>query len=243
MNEISFRAAMDAVKTYGMAGPGAAADTSVAPYAHDPLFIMLRFMGNPKIQTFNNVADALTSTIESFRLDFTYYKARGMDKLFKTPITEFVDKVIIMSNRYPPLDSKLSDYINIGPRGTLPLEMSIKELIAIPDNNKASMIAKIQQNLVVTRSIMEAPESDSNTWDFAPAHALGVHFAAMNFWSQDVNLANYRKPDVFGVNSFKIKPVAMRYIIDYIKPPLLPNPLLNARDGKPSQPTGIVMPV
>jgi hypothetical protein len=47
---------------------------------------------------------------------------------------------------------------------------------------------------------------------------------------------------MFGVNSFKIKPAEMRYIIEYAKPPLLPNPELNARDGKPRPPTNITFP-
>uniref|UniRef100_A0A6C0DS09 Uncharacterized protein n=1 Tax=viral metagenome TaxID=1070528 RepID=A0A6C0DS09_9ZZZZ len=242
MNEISFRAAMDAVKSYGMAGPQAAADTSMAPYAHDPLFIMLRFMGSPKPETFDKVADALNKTIEQFRLDFTYYKGRGMDRFFKTPITEFMDKVIVMTNLYPPDGSPLSDYINIGPR-SFALEMSPKEILGTPATNRPTVVAKIQQNLVVTRSSMEEPQGDTNTWDFAPAQALGVHFTAMNFWSQDANLAAYRKPEMFGVNSFKIKPATMRYIIEYIRPPALPDPSLNARDGRPNAPPGIIMPI
>jgi len=242
MNEISFRAAMDAVKSYGMAGPQAAADTNTAPYAHDPLFIMLRFMGNPKPETFDKVADALNKTIEPFRLDFTYYKGRGMDRFFKTPITEFIDKVIIMSNVYPPDGSALSDYINIGPR-SFALEMSIKEILSTPEANKATLQAKIQQNLVITRSSMEEPQGDTNTWDFTAAQALGVHFTAMNFWSQDGNLAAYRKSDMFGVNSFNLKPTGLRYVIEYVKPPALPDPSLNARDGKPNAPPGIILPV
>ena len=242
MNQLSFRAAMDAVEQYGIAGPGAAADTGTTPYARDPLFIMLRFMGNPKPETFDQVADALTNTIEPYRLDFTYYKSRGMDKLYKTPITEFSNKVIIMSNIYPPDGSALSDYINIGPRSTVPLEMTNKDVLSIPQENKAAITTRIQQHLTVVRSSMEEPEGDTNSWDFAPLQALGVHFAAMNFWSQDANLAAYRKPDMFGVNSFKIKPADMRYIIEYVKPPLLPNPALNARDGKPKAPPGIIMP-
>jgi hypothetical protein len=62
----------------------------------------------------------------------------------------------------------------------------------------------------------------------------------MNFWSLDDNLKSYR--DMFGVNSFVIKPAEMRYIIEYAKPPLLPNPELNARDGKPRAPPGIILP-
>lgn len=244
MNQLSFRAAMDAVQAYGMAGPMAAADTNQAPYANDPLFIMLRFMGTQKPQTFDQVADALTNTIESFRLDFSYYSARGMDKLFKTPITQFVNKVIIMTNAYPPTGSALSDYINIGPRSSFPLEMSNAEVLGTPEANKASVKAKIMQNLVVSRSSMDEPIGDTNyTSDFLSAQGLGIHFAAINFWSQDRLLETYRKPTMFGVNSFKIKQPDMRYIIEYVAPPGIPDPALNARDGKPVAPPGIILPV
>lgn len=244
MNQMGFRAAMDAVQAYGIAGPMASADTNQAPYANDPLFIMLRFMGTQKPTTFDQVADALTNTIEPFRLDFSYYSARGMDKLFKTPITQFANKVIIMTNTYPPTGSALSDYINIGPRSSFPLEMSYAEVLGTPEANKAAVRAKIQQNLVVMRSSMDEPIGDTNiTSNFLSAHALGIHFATINFWSQDTFLAEYRKPTMFGVNSFKIKAPEMRYIIEYVAPPGVPDPALNARDGKPSAPPGIILPV
>lgn len=242
MNEITFRAAMDAVQQNAIAGPRASAGVYEAPYKDDPLFIMLRFMGAPKLETFDQTADALRETIEPFRLDFTYYKVRGMDKLWKTPITEFRSKVIIISNVYPPESSTLNDYINIGPRGAVPLEMSIREVGAIPEQNKGALRAKILQNFTITRSVMEEPDSDKNDWDFKKAHDLGIHFAGMNFWNSDDALKEYLNPGNFGVFSFKIKPADMRHIIEYAKPPALPNPELNARDGKPIAPPGIVLP-
>jgi hypothetical protein len=101
-------------------------------------------------------------------------------------------------------------------------------------------MSKIMQNLTLTRDPMDEPSGDGNGINWQAAHGLGIHFAAMNFWSLDGNLDSYRK--VFGVSSFVIKPAAMRYIIEYAQPPLLPNPELNARDGKPRAPTGIILP-
>ena len=242
MNEITFRTAMDAVAQYGMAGPAATADINEAPYRDDPLFIMLRFMGKPRAQTFNEVAHALHSTIEPFRLDFTFNNARGMDRLFKTPITQFYRKVIIISNIYPPVGNVLNDYINIGPRSSTPLEMLPRTVLSIPEGNRAQFIAQIQQNFTVVRNNMEEPDGNANTWDFKAAHAIGVHFAAMNYWDQNDKLAAYRSPDMFGVSSWKMKPEHMRYIIVYAKPPDMPNPALNARDGKPAAPPSIQLP-
>jgi hypothetical protein len=240
MNQMSFSTAMDAISKYAMSGPNAAADMSEAPYRDDPLFIMLRFCGKPRNETFATMAKVLQDTIEPYRLDFTYYKGRGIERLFKTPITEYARKIIIISNIYPPESSPLDDYINIGPRGSIPLEMSNKEVLSIPDNSKKDTMSKVLQNLTITRESMDEPSGDGNGINWQASQGLGIHFTAMNFWSLDANLAAYRK--VFGVSSFIIKPAAMRYIIEYAQPPLLPNPELNARDGKPRAPTGIILP-
>jgi len=239
MNQVSFRSIMQAVQQYAIAGPGATADVSEAPYREDPLFIMLRFNGKPKDKTYTEVATVLGDTIESMRLDFTWNAQRGAERLFKTPITEFFGKIIIMSNVYPPETNKLNDYINLGPRSSTPLEMTPKDVANIPDEQKAATVARIQQNLTLCRPNGEEPDINSNGWDYAKAHALGIHFAAMNFWSQDANLTAYRAPAVFGVNSFLIKPVDLRYVIVYITPPADPNPALNAGNGTPTAPAPI----
>ena len=65
----------------------------------------------------------------------------------------------------------------------------------------------------------------------------------MNFWSQDDTLKAYRTPAVFGVNSFLIKPLGMRYVIEYVAPPGQPNPALNAGNGTPAAPAGLNIPL
>lgn len=242
MNQLPLSMVIDSIVQYGMAGPNAVADISEAAYSHDPLFIMLRFAGKIKPETFSQTATILGKTIEHFRLDFTYNGSRGMENLFKTPITQFMDKIIILSNVYPPLGNPLNDYINVGPRGTTPLNMSPKEILGIPDNNRGTIVGRIQQNLTVTAVDMDEPDCNGNNWNWRKAHELGVHFAALNFWSNDANLTEYRKPNVFGVNSFLLKPANLRYTIEYVAPPLLPSPELDARDGKPKAPPGIIMP-
>lgn len=242
MTEMSFENAMNNVVKYGMAGPYADSDTNSAPYRDDPLFIMLRFQGKYRDQTFTHVANILRNTIESNRLDFTYNKGRGMEGMFKVPVTQFFNKVIILSNVYPPEGNLLSDYINIGPRSAVPLQMTSKEIKAIPEVNKQQYVQRIQQNFTISNTPLEEPDCDKNLNDWSAAQAIGVHFSAQNFWSEDESLNKYLSPDVFGRSSFLIKPEPLRYIIQYIKPPLLPNPELNARDGKPRAPPGIMMP-
>ena len=243
LNELSFAAVMTAVQQYAMSGPKAVVDVNEAPYREDPLFLMLRFQGAPKAETFKQVAAVLRDTIETSRLDFTYNAGRGADRLFKTPITEYFGKTIVFSNVYPPIDSPLNDYINVGPRSATPLEIAPRDLNGIPDQMKAQTMALIQQNLTVSRIPMEEPDCNSNTWDWTKAHALGIHFAAMNFWSQDDTLKAYRAPGVFGINSFLIKPAGMRFVIEYAAPPGQPDPKLNSGNGTPAAPPGLNIPV
>jgi hypothetical protein len=242
MNQLSFQTVMDTIVEYGLSGHKTNSVSIEAPYLNDPLFIMLRFNGKPKQETFTEVANILGKTIESHRLDFIYYNGRGMETLFKTPITQYMGKVIIMSNMYPPRGNPLGDYINIGPRGSTPLEMMPGAVMSIPDQNMQQYKLRIQQNLTVVRQPMEEPNCNMNGWNWTKAHFLGVHFAALNFWSDDDNLKAYRAPAVFGVNSFLLKPADLRYVIEYVAPPAEPSKELDARDGKPRAPTGLIMP-
>lgn len=242
MNKLPLDAIMNSIVENGLSGHRTSAVSMEAAYTNDPLFIMLRFSNNTKPETFKAVAKILSDTIESHRLDFTFYNARGMENLFKIPITQFMGKVIILSNVYPPVGNPFADYINIGPRGTTPVEMSPGDVVGVPDANAGRIKARIQQNLTVARTPLEEPNCNTNSWDWTKAHALGIHFAALNFWSMDENLANYRKPDVFGVNSFLIKPANMRYVIEYVAPPAEPSKELDARDGKPKPPQGLIAP-
>ena len=93
--------------------------------------------------------------------------------------------------------------------------------------------------MTVCREPLEEPAGNTNGFEWSTAHALGIHFVPMNFWSEDEKLASYRAPAVFGVNSFLIKPVSLRHVIVYIAPPADPNPRLNAGDGTPAAPAGI----
>jgi hypothetical protein len=242
MTEMPFQIVMDNVLKYGMSGPQADANTNIAPYRDDPLFIMLHFRGKLRPETFTETANILNKTIESKRLDFTYNKCRNMENLFKVPISEFYGKIVIMSNVYPPDNNLLFDYINVGPRSAVQLEMTTKDIKAIPTNSVRQYIQQIQQNLTICRVALDEPDCDINSNDLQASQALGIHFSAMNFWSMDDNLKEYFSSDNFGTSSFKIKPVPLRHVIEYVAPPLLPNPALDARDGKPKAPPNIMLP-
>jgi len=240
LNRLSFKTVMQNIVKYGLSSN--ITDLIESPYMNDPMFLMLRFKGKHMPENYKATAKVLQDTIEKMRLDFVYNRGRQADQIFKMPITMLFNKVVIMTDTYPSTDSELMDYINIGPRGSLPLDLPIGEIIATPEANKPKLINLIQQNLTITRKDMVEPDCNVNNWKWQSAHEVGVHFASMNFWSLDDNLKAYTQPDVFGVNSFLLKPKNLRYVIEYVKPPLLPNPALDARDGKPNVPQSLTIP-
>ena len=147
-----------------------------------------------------------------------------------------------MSNIFPPSGNILCDYINIGPRTALPMNLPSKDIKSIPDTNYPDYMRKITQNLTISRSLLVEPDCDTNINDWKLAESFGVHITPMNFWSEDDSLKEYLSQDNFGLYSFKLKPEELLYTVTYIKPPLMPHPSMDARDGRPIAPPGIVIP-
>jgi hypothetical protein len=242
MTEMPFRTAMEIVMKYALSGPQADANTNNAPYCHDPLIIMLRIDSKLKYDTYTEIANILRDTIEPYRLDFTYNKWRNSQAILRSPITTFLNKIIIISNVFPPNGNILSDYINIGPRTALPMDLSSKELKTIPDNNYSDYVRKIGQNITISRNALVEPDCDKNINDWKMAQSFGIQITPMNFWIEDDSLKEYMSNDNFGIYSFKLKPEALIVKHVYIEPPLIPHPSMNARDGKPIAPQAIIIP-
>ena len=87
--------------------------------------------------------------------------------------------------------------------------------------------------------------AESNKWDVAANQAVGAHFCAMNFWNANDKLKEYMDPSMFGKQSFTIKPVSLRHIVE-----MLPNPKYpqdpkwgtGPTAGTPTQPPAIRLP-
>jgi hypothetical protein len=187
---MTFKQVMETIQKFGYNNPMAEPNTKNAPYRDDPLFIMLRLNGRMRTETCDQIADILKDTIESYRLDFTYNKSRNMEGFYKIPITSFFNKVIIMSNVMPPATSRLCDYINLGPRSSIPMEITSKEVAAIPDGNLPQYKQKIQQSLTISRTPMEEPDCNRNIHDWQLAqgwlYTEGLRFAQPGLGSIDL---------------------------------------------------------
>jgi hypothetical protein len=180
----------------------------------DPFFIYLRFRGNPRSGTFEGTASALRSFVEKYRLDPSFNACRGMDRIFRTPITELFGKVIILSNTRAA-GSRLEDYINVGPTSGIKIEIPPSEIRGMTEAMKTEAKMRIQQNLTVVMHDIEDPAAEHNEWKWQDARALGAHMVAMNLW---------KKPstDMFEINSFMLKPGPLRHVIDTLPPPMHP---------------------
>ena len=218
-------------------------ETGARPGTEDPLILFLRFRGTPRLETFNLTARAISSNLEAYRLSNIYNNCRNQDNIFQTPITDLLKKVIIASNVRAE-KSPLRDYINIGPKGGVKLEYSPGEAKNLPSGGK-DQISIIKQNLTWVSCMSESTEDELTNWDFAPSQSIGIMFCPINFWKGGKALDAYMKPDMFGKQSFKIKPVELRHVLDILPLPLdPPNPgWVKSNDaGTPKYPKTLQMP-
>lgn len=210
------------------------------PGKGDPVFFYLRFRGVPRPTTFNQTADALRTIIEKYRLDASYYNRRAADSIFSQPITQFFRKIIVCSNVIAD-GTALADYINVGPRDGYKQEWQPSEPLGLSEENKKVEIPKVKQMLSWVAPLSETADAEAN-YNFQHAMDIGVHFCAMNFWNPNSALKEYMKPENFGVYSYKLKPLALRHVIERLPDARYPDPSLNVGSGSVSTPAAIARP-
>jgi hypothetical protein len=191
------------------------------PGHEDPVFLYLRFRGKPRESTYTATAAALRAVIEPYRLESAYNNCRSQDKLFSIPMSSLYSKVVVFSNVRGDQNA-LGDYINAGPRDGVKLEWGIQEARGISEEARLSTIRGIQQNLTWVAPLSESDEAESNGWNYAASHDIGIQFTAMNFWNNNQRLKEYMDPKLFGTQSFGLKPIAIRYIIEVLPKPGVP---------------------
>jgi hypothetical protein len=210
----------------------------------DPVFIYLRFRGKQRSSTYDGTLNALRATIEQYRLESPFNACRSQDRVFAMPITSFFKKVVVISNTNAG-SHPLSDYINIGPKAGIKQDWGTIEARGLSSDTLITAQRNIQQNLTFVAPLSEDPSADTNSWSIKESQDIGIQFVAMNLWDNNDNLKAYQAPDMFGRQSFKIKPVPLRYIIEILANPLYPeNPHWGTgpTSGSPTIPPAIKMP-
>jgi hypothetical protein len=214
------------------------------PGYFDPLFIYLRFRGKPRKSTFDLTAKAISANFEQYRLSNIFNRCRHQDELFSTPITDLLRKVIIFSSESAE-GTNLRDYINVGPKAGVKPVYGANDARGMTQEAIVQGKRVIQQNLTWVAPLSEEVSAESNNWDPQTSFDLGIMFCAMNFWDRNDKLKNYMRPDMFGKQSFKIKPESLRYILEILPKPLNPPyPGWNGSpdSGSPTPPKEIKLP-
>jgi len=189
------------------------------PGHEDPLILYLRFRGKPRTETLNRTANALT-LLEPYRLDNSFNNRRGQANIFSMPIVELFRKVIIVSN-ITANGNVLSDYINIGPMEGIKDVWAPNDARGLGTEGVTDAKRKIMNNLTWVAPLSEDPVAEKN-YDATPSHALGIHMCAMNLWNHNDLLKKTQTKEMFGVQSFAIKPEPLRYIIELLPVPKVP---------------------
>lgn len=100
-------------------------------------------------------------------------------------------------------------------------------------------------NMTWIAPLPETPAAENNGYDWENAQTLGIQFAAMNFWNRNDRLNRYMEPNMFGTQSFLLKPAGLRYTMEVIADPQQPfNPGWGggATAGTMRDPPAIQMP-
>jgi hypothetical protein len=175
----------------------------------DLVVLYLRFQGKPRKATFDMTASILQKHLESYRLDPSFTVA-NQKQLYMTRLSALAGKVVVLSNM-AATDSGLDDYIN-----GVPKEWSIDSLKALPDSEKTDTRTLIceQLNIVAPPLDTETGAKAEDNFMWGPyGHAMGIQFAAMNFFGdteRDNSLREYIGPDMFGKRSYVLKPADLR---------------------------------
>jgi hypothetical protein len=155
-----------------------------------------------------------------------------------------MSKIIVVSNTRAE-ESDLSDFINIGPTVGIKQEWLPLETRSQTYESKTDNVNKIKQNISFVAPYSELDIAESNDWNYSEAMDLGIHCIAMNFWNPTEKLKSYLSDDMFGKQSFKLKPEELRYkMLRLDKPMAPPNPKWGKGDdaGKPREPKNIKLP-
>lgn len=209
------------------------------PGHDDPVLLYLRFNGTPRTETYTGVASALRTFIEPYRLDAPYNNCRAAQNIFALPMASLSRKILVFSN-VRAAGTPLADYINAAPMEGLPIEMTVNEVKTLSAEGRTAAKTKIQRFLTFVAPPSATADAESN-YAFEPAHALGIQCVAMNFWKDNDARKAYLAPDMFGVQSFALKPAGLRYRVQSLPAPGVPtNPGMG--DGSLQAPAGLQAP-
>lgn len=215
-NYVEFDKAMQIVASYAYAG-----DT--CPNPNDPLLLNFRIMSKN-----DNIYDSMTETLKNKLGDHLLgkeysYENNGRSLAFE-PITNFVNKVIIIVDKANPYfeGTKLEELVNIGSNSVFMRSLTESEVKYTPDFNELILYNK--KNMTI-----ELPDVSDNSTN--PSAALGmkygVQMVGMCYQNYDANLEFYEEFFATAGYAFVLKPELLRYTEVTIPAPTEQNPELS----------------
>jgi hypothetical protein len=225
MNSMAVETALDAIVSEVYI-PSISSKTD---YKDDVVLLYFRFHGGLRNATYDSLAQTCAKVLNPYKLDPAFSSCRGNELLFKTPITDFKGKVIVVTNKTRKemeeeymLEAKEQDatntknplipYINLCPRDSIPVE--------IPLNAVDTLGAKkeyIKNSIVFVVPSNYSKEATTNNWGGAlrTCKENGIHCMAMNLFAAEASdgYADFLFKDYFATYSYRLKEDPLRILV------------------------------
>ena len=200
-NSIPFGTAMGIIADYAFSG-------STSPCPGDPLIIHLRIMSNNQT-IYTQMADDLYNTLESRLLSKEYsYENQGKN-IGSTPLTDFMEKVIVVVDKTNALFEKtpLDEYVNIASNSIFMRSLRYHDVKYTPDMQELIDFNKKNMSICI-------PDLSSEAENPSPSLAMkyGCQMVAMAFQNFDENMQYYDEFFDDAGSAFVLKPESLRYI-------------------------------
>jgi hypothetical protein len=200
-NSINFEEAIDIVSIYAFSN-------SSCPNPTDPLILNFRIMSNVT-EIYDNMAKTLQEKLKSRLLGKQYSYEFDGKNLASEPITNFMNKVIIIVDRKNPLyeQTALDEYVNIASNSVFLRNYTFSQIKNVQDFNEVIEFNK-QKMTIVT------PDKSSNSKNVAPTLAMtyGCQLVAMPLQQRSTFTDYYNKVFNDQNSAFVLKPPELRYI-------------------------------
>lgn len=187
---------------------------STCPNFEDPLILHLR-VKTKNVKVCNKIASIIAKKLTNIkglggRYNYGYSSKEGVDSLMEEPITNFLGKVIIMTDNTNE-DISGSDLIEITNIFSNTFQcQKLRDYDVMYTPNADDLINKNKEN--VTISMPDLNKSSSDNMKVITHMGLGCQMICMNFQNMDNNLLFYLKKFNEAESAFILKPEELRYI-------------------------------
>jgi hypothetical protein len=198
--------------------------SSIAPNAHDPLFLNFRVFSQQK-STYDLMAQSIGKHLGNRLLPDEYGKEYNGHSIGNLNLSSLMDNIIIITDKNNPdilENSDLYNYVNICTSTPLLQIINNYNVIYAPNYNEIISFNKKKMSI----SIPDLSSQASNI-PVSIHQKYGIQFICINFQTNDNNLEYYENFFNKAGSAFVLKPENLRFIPLTIKKPKKQNPKLS----------------